>query len=720
MLFSTTNEDDEAVGPFDLGFDFNFYENTYDQLYISTNGLITFGDGSDLYDNQAIPRDTYPNNYITPFWDDLILTVDNNGQKISRVFYHTGSGAGGNYFAVEWYHLTRLGSQDKLTFEAILYENGDIVFQYQELNGKIDQATVGIEDEHGVDGSLYLHNAAGLSVSKAIKFTRPTALDWRVKVYPAYQSGLLVKRQATLSFTIRNTGNKVESDVFDLVISQVEPGWELDLFVEDGKTPMQDSDGDGKQDTGSLPPGGDFPVVLKVVAPNTSVVGDYIDPILTAVSSRDPDKKSSIQTQVAIPAPFAQASLDILAGPNLRLIWKENWYGANLNPGQQFTGSNLSVVSLPDKRYIYTWERNFTTTVGSETLTMANLEYIVMNRFGVVLKSVNAISDNSQADNSTEDRFLSFAGAGDGRIGATWVRTQRRESDQKINQNVYFAVLDSSGNMILDPINLTHNALWRGQDDYDVPVFISPRISATQDNHFVLAWGDERNHAQGSSADLFFATLDHSGDLLVPVSALTTSMPGETRYSTPSIVVLPGDLILVAYVLQDPGDLQDPLDDVSSTAYLVLDSEGSSAKNQVQISGSSGSTPDSYLISNGTQVVIGWSAPAQSQVQYILVDALSLDLVGSLVSLPTSKGRVPSALSVTGDDAGHAILTWGDAEQSDYLSYALIAENGAVATPPMVYTYGLGNNPLINTNSYGLGNAPYDGSWQVQLPNIQR
>jgi hypothetical protein len=90
------------------------------------------------------------------------------------------------------------------------------------------------------------------------------------------------------------------------------------------------------------------------------------------------------------------------------------------------------------------------------------------------------------------------------------------------------------------------------------------------------------------------------------------------------------------------------------------------------------------------------------------------------VSLSTAKGRVPSALSVTGDDAGHAILTWGDAEQSDYLSYALIAGDGMVATPPMVYSYGLGDNPLVNTNSYGLGNAPYDGSYRVQLPIVIR
>ena len=104
----------------------------------------------------------------------------------------------------------------------------------------------------------------------------------------------------------------------------------------------------------------------------------------------------------------------------------------------------------------------------------------------------------------------------------------------------------------------------------------------------------------------------------------------------------------------------------------------------------------------------------------MLVDAASLEIIGGLVKLPTPKGRIPSAISVTGDDQGHAVLTWGDAEQSDYLCYALVGVNGSTVTPPMVYTYGLGANPLINTNSYGLGNAPYDGSWQVQLPFVNR
>jgi hypothetical protein len=703
--------DDDAAGPISMGFDFKFYENVYSELYVSTNGMVTFGEASDLYVNSPMPRDTNPNNFVTPFWDDLILLVDNSSQKISKVYYQTGTDAAGKFIAIEWYRVARLGSQDFLTFEVILYENGSILFQYHDLAGVLDQATVGIEDEHGVDGLLYLHNAPGLSISKAIKFIRPGVPDWRVKVYPDYRSSFTVKRQARLDFAVRNTGNKAEADVFDMSFSSVSPGWSLTLFSGDGKTPLKDTDGDGVVDTGSLAPGADLPVAIKVSAPDTALAGDYIAPLLTATSSRNPGKSASIKMQIALPAPFAQASLDLMVGPNVRLIWKENLYGTNLNQGQQFTGSNLSLVALPDKNYIYTWEHN--------TGMMANLEYTILNRFGVVLKPVTKLTDNSQASYDTADRFLSLASTLNGRIGAIWVRTLSRDADQKINQNIYFTILDNAGNVVVDPVNLTQNNLWRGRDDYDVPMYLSPRIVVTEDGKFVLAWGDERNHAAGSSADMFYAVYDQDGNQIFPITGLTASIAGEVRYTTPALVALPGNRAVLIYIVMDPGDPDDPQDDISTAAYVAVNSAGGLVKNQTLIAGSTGSTPDGILTSGG-KVVFGWNLTGSAQVQYVLMDSQTLDVTSGPHSLATPKGREASVVSVTMDESGHAILSWGDAEQSDYLSYALVDENGGTATPPMVFTTGLGNEPLINTNSYGLGNAPYDGSWQVQLPSIQR
>jgi hypothetical protein len=715
--FST--RDDDSFGPVPIGFGFNFYENTYSELYIGTNGLITFGEGSDQFVNFPPPRDTEPDNYIAPFWDDLIMLVDTNGQRISKVFYKAGSDAGGLYLAVEWFQIARLGSQDLLTFEVILRPDSSILFQYHDLNGVIDQATVGIEDEHGVDGLLYLHNAPGLSTSKAILISRPGA-GYRSKVYPVYRSAFAERLEATLNFTVRNSGNS-GADVYDLILSSIPSGWQVRFYAANGKTPLSDTDGDQIIDTGSVASHADFGVRLKITAPSNAVVGDYIHFNATAASSQAPSKTATINLQVAVPAPFAQASFDPWEGPNLKLLWKENRYGTNLNQGRQFTGSNLSVLALPDKRFIYTWEYNWRNDELGFTYT--NLEYTMLSRFGTILIPTAELTNNDNAEVKTEDRFLSLAGAQDGRIGAIWVRSQGKEFEEdgnivpRSNYNVYFAVLDSNGSILVQPVNLTQNDLWRGQDDFDVPVFIAPRVVATTDNRFFLAWGDERNHEAGSSADLFYAIMDTQGNVLVSPSALTESVPGEARFTIPGLVALNGNRVVIAYVLINPGAPDDPDDDIVTTVYSALNSAGSVLKAQTSIPGSGGSTPDGIQYPSGG-VLLAWSVP-NARLEYVVLDGTSLNIsAGGLHSLAEPKGREAGAVSVSSDGAGHAVLSWGDREQSDYLCYSLLGDQGEMITPPMIFLTGMSDEPLINTNSFGFGNAPYDGSWRALLPSI--
>ncbi len=45
------------------------------------------------------------------------------------------------------------------TFQAILYPNGTIVFQYLEMIGDLTSATVGIENTTGTDGLQVVYNA---------------------------------------------------------------------------------------------------------------------------------------------------------------------------------------------------------------------------------------------------------------------------------------------------------------------------------------------------------------------------------------------------------------------------------------------------------------------------------------------------------------------------------------------------------------------------------
>ncbi|MBK6444164.1 MAG: hypothetical protein IPF81_02300 [Bacteroidetes bacterium] len=57
--------DDTFGGPYALPFAFNFYGTTYNDLYVGTNGYLTFGSGSGDRIPQTYPSATAPNNMIS-------------------------------------------------------------------------------------------------------------------------------------------------------------------------------------------------------------------------------------------------------------------------------------------------------------------------------------------------------------------------------------------------------------------------------------------------------------------------------------------------------------------------------------------------------------------------------------------------------------------------------------------------------------------------------
>ena len=63
-------------------------------------------------------------------------------------------------------------------------------------------------------------------------------------------------------------------------------------------------------------------------------------------------------------------------------------------------------------------------------------------------------------------------------------------------------------------------------------------------------------------------------------------------------------------------------------------------------------------------------------------------------------------------------LTWMDADWNQRLYYALVAEDGTLVTPAMVFRNGKSANPLVLTSFIGQGSAPYGGSWRSYLPLI--
>ena len=177
--------DDNATG-ITIPFRFPFYGGSYDHVYPSTNGVLGVGGGSSAYSNRDLPyalSSSYSTGgWILPFWEDLI--DDCNGIADCGIWYSTGSftsGAGTvQYAAFEWSNLAGCCTENNsYSFEAILFSDGRVDFNYQRLQGQADMApTVGIEDRFGASfvSILSSNNPAPLE-GRTIRFYPPSVTD---------------------------------------------------------------------------------------------------------------------------------------------------------------------------------------------------------------------------------------------------------------------------------------------------------------------------------------------------------------------------------------------------------------------------------------------------------------------------------------------------------------------------------------------------------------
>ncbi len=155
---------DGFFGPQALNFNFGFFDSTYNEVYIGSNGYLTFGDGYDLTATDAsIPNIDEPNNLIAGCAMDLNL--DYGTFADAHVYY----GGDNSHFVVTYWHAHDEGSvPDYITLQIILYPNGNIKYQYNNLestdplpNSIGDDALVGIENYNGTQGISYRNNGSG-------------------------------------------------------------------------------------------------------------------------------------------------------------------------------------------------------------------------------------------------------------------------------------------------------------------------------------------------------------------------------------------------------------------------------------------------------------------------------------------------------------------------------------------------------------------------------
>lgn len=170
-----TLSDDSFDGPIDIGFEFVHYENFYNDLYVSSNGYITFGQGYSSLSNGPIPtpgNDWSPDDMIAMFWDDL---NPNSGGTV-----YTYQDTDNQRMIVQFDAISAWGTGGPFSFQARLYSSGIIEIMYLEMDpNDIIGATIGIENSDGTIGLQYNYNGEGglIADELAIVFTPPSSCE---------------------------------------------------------------------------------------------------------------------------------------------------------------------------------------------------------------------------------------------------------------------------------------------------------------------------------------------------------------------------------------------------------------------------------------------------------------------------------------------------------------------------------------------------------------
>ena len=168
--FPTNDASGESI---QLGFDFPFYGETYNECIINPNGWIGFGDDNTEWDNGSVPSTSAPRASIMGFWDDLNPSNDNCTNSCSGdVYYHTNEDR-----MVVWFdnvsHWPNYFDNSVYSFQIVIHATGEININYGTMIGDVNSATVGIQNAAGNSGlqmaynSSYVHEDLTTIIKKA-------------------------------------------------------------------------------------------------------------------------------------------------------------------------------------------------------------------------------------------------------------------------------------------------------------------------------------------------------------------------------------------------------------------------------------------------------------------------------------------------------------------------------------------------------------------------
>ena len=116
------NLGDDATRSVSLGFEFEYWGQTFTDVWVSSNGFVSFQSAANLCCNGQ-PLEQAQRNTIYAYWSDLVSYTGNP-------YYRLSDGAA----LFGWYGTQEYGTNNQNTFEIGLFSNGNIQFNYGSLS----------------------------------------------------------------------------------------------------------------------------------------------------------------------------------------------------------------------------------------------------------------------------------------------------------------------------------------------------------------------------------------------------------------------------------------------------------------------------------------------------------------------------------------------------------------------------------------------------------
>jgi len=190
LLEWSGDPDDSSLGPISIGFEFPFYNEIYEEMFLGSNGTISFESTFSPWFNSVLPDQMSPPALIAAWWDDLNNDEGPNGS----IYYWTNEN---DQCIITWKDFPKWGTSRLYTFQVILHKIGMIVFQYENMDRLTNSATVGMQNSDRNIGLTIYHNDITPPLSEmAISILRPvewfSASNWSGRVDPGESESFII------------------------------------------------------------------------------------------------------------------------------------------------------------------------------------------------------------------------------------------------------------------------------------------------------------------------------------------------------------------------------------------------------------------------------------------------------------------------------------------------------------------------------------------------